>query len=508
MNRISLKNIDQIAFKSKTFVLDSSLKNQLSGSFSFLSEFSKDKIIYGINTGFGPMVQYKVEDDKLEQLQYNLIRSHSCGIGKPLDKTNARSVVLARLNSFLQGSSAVSGGVVDTLVELLNKDVTPEIFEHGGVGASGDLVQLAHLGLNLIGEGHVYVDGVRRPTAEVFKEKGIAPLKLKLRDGLGIINGTSCMTGISAVNLVYANRLLDLSVLASGILNEINNAYDDSFSVQLNAAKQHVGQRKVAEMMRNHLGDSKLIRKREELFSDVLEFNRPQFKNKIQSYYSLRCIPQILGPVYDTLQSAQQVVENELNSVSDNPIIDTEAGNVFHGGNFHGDYISLEMDKVKLVVTKMVMLMERQLNYMMNSKLNEKFPPFLNAGKLGFEFGFQGMQFTATSTTAECQTLSTSMYIHSISNNNDNQDIVSMGTNSAVLARKVIDNGYQVAAIHLMALCHAIDLLEEEEQEKLSSNTKKFHSIIREKLSVFNENDDLNMKMNQMIDLIKESELL
>ena len=189
-----------------------------------------------------------------------------------------------------------------------------------------------------------------------------------------------------------------------------------------------------------------MIRNREELFADESEFNRVEFKNRIQEYYSIRCVPQILGPIVDTLDNVRRVIEHEFNSTNDNPIVVPESENVYHGGNFHGDYVSLEMDKLKIVMTKLSMLMERQLNFLMNDRLNNKFPPFLNAGKLGLNFGFQGLQFTATSTTAENQVLSNSVYVHSIPNNKDNQDIVSMGTNSASMTKQVIDNCFQPIA--------------------------------------------------------------
>jgi histidine ammonia-lyase len=481
MNSISLAHIEQYAFEKKEFLLAEEVLTQVSKSFSFLTNFSKDKIIYGINTGFGPMAQYRIETDKLSSLQYNLIRSHSSGIGKPLNEIYARSVMVARLNSFIQGNSGVSTAVIRQLVLFLNKGIVPEIFEHGSVGASGDLVQLSHLGLNLIGEGYVYENGGRKKTAEVLLKHDIAPLKMELRDGLGLINGTSCMTGIAAINLIYANRLVQWAIAASSMLNEAIEAFDDSFSKELNAVKHHKGQQYVAEEMRNFVKGSGLIRNREELFKDDTALQKTEFERKIQEYYSIRCVPQIIGPIVDTLRYAQEVVENELNSTNDNPIVNPEENNVFHGGNFHGDYISLEMDKVKIVLTKLSMLMERQLNFLMNSKLNGKFPPFLNAGTWGLNFGFQGVQFTATSTTAENQALSNSVYVHSIPNNNDNQDIVSMGTNSAVLAKQVLENSYQVMAIHIMAICQAVDLLEPDEKEKLSDKAKSVYNQIRKK---------------------------
>jgi histidine ammonia-lyase len=505
MTSISLAQIEQYAIDKKEFQLAEDALNHVSKSFNFLTEFSKDKIIYGINTGFGPMAQFRIETDKLNQLQYNLIRSHSSGIGKALDETYARSVMLARLNSFLQGNSGISAGVIQQLVLFLNKGIVPEIFEHGSVGASGDLVQLSHLGLNLIGEGYVYEDGVRQKTADVLARHGIKPLKMELRDGLGLINGTSCMTGIAAVNLIYAQRLVQWAIAASSMLNEIMEAFDDSFSKELNAVKHHKGQQYVAHQMREFLTDSQMIRSREELFKDDKALETREFERKIQEYYSIRCVPQIIGPIVDTINYAQEVIENELNSTNDNPIVRPDEDNVFHGGNFHGDYISLEMDKVKIVLTKLSMLMERQLNFLMNSKLNGKFPPFLNAGTWGLNFGFQGIQFTATSTTAESQALSTSVYIHSIPNNNDNQDIVSMGTNSAVLAKQVLENSYQVMSIHIMAICQAIDLLEADEKERLSPKTKAIYAQIRTKAKFIKEDVPPFESIADVCKLIKET---
>ena len=255
--------------------------------------------------------------------------------------------------------------------------------------------------------------------------------------------------------------------------------------------------------MRQFLNGSRMLRKRDDLYRDANELKRKEFKKKIQEYYSIRCVPQVLGPVFDTIEAAVQVVENEFNSTNDNPVVDMETGNVFHGGNFHGDYISLEMDKLKLVITKLTMLMERQLNFLLNNKLNGKFPPFLNGGTLGLNFGFQGMQFTATSTTAENQTLSNSMYVHSIPNNNDNQDIVSMGTNSALIARTVLDNGFQVMAIHIMAICQAIDLLDAEERDSLSPATRKTFEKIRELTKYRIEDSVPSEEINRVANFLK-----
>jgi histidine ammonia-lyase len=506
-NMLNLSNIESHAINQESFFLGDDIKLKINESFSFLTEFAKDKIVYGINTGFGPMAQFKIDDAQLNALQYNLIRSHSSGTGNVLDDESVRAVMISRINNFLQGNSGVSFEVVEKLVDFFNKGIIPEIYEHGGVGASGDLVQLAHLGLNLIGEGYVRYNGQRRKTDEVLKELSIEPLKLQLRDGLGLINGTSCMTGIAAVNLIYAYRLLNWSIISSAIINEVVEAFDDSMSKGLNSVKLHSGQQYISLKLSSFLAGSRLIKKREELFVDKEVLNQNEFKKKIQEYYSIRCVPQILGPVKETLDFAKMVVENEINSTNDNPIVSLEEKNVFHGGNFHGDYISLEMDKVKMVITKLTMLAERQLNFLLNNKLNDCFPAFLNALVPGFNFGIQGMQFTATSTTAENQMLSNPMYIHSIPNNNDNQDIVSMGTNSAVIARKVIDNGFQVMAIHMIAVCQAIDLLEESKYAKLSPETVKIHNIFRKILPVIKEDVPQYENIKRVTEVLRKTSI-
>lgn len=488
-NFLELKDFQKIIIENEKIELDESLLSRVDKSFQFLKEFSKNKVIYGVNTGFGPMAQFKISDEDTHQLQYNLIRSHSSGIGNPLPAEEVKACMLARLNTLSLGNSGVHQSVIYLLQELINRDIIPLIFEHGGVGASGDLVQLAHLALVLIGEGEVFYKGERKSTKEVFETESLEPIKVEIREGLALMNGTSVMSGIGIVNAYKANQLTDISLRLSCAINEIVQAYDDHLSEALNGTKRHYGQQKVAEKMRAHLADSKLIRKREDHLYTHFEEQEKVFKEKVQEYYSLRCVPQILGPVLDTLEYTEKVLENEINSANDNPIINVEDQHVYHGGNFHGDYISLEMDKLKIVVTKLTMLAERQLNYLLNAKINEILPPFVNLGKLGFNFGMQGVQFTATSTTAESQMLSNSMYVHSIPNNNDNQDIVSMGTNAAVICRKVIENAFEVLAIEAITIIQAVEYLGF--QDKVSSSTKELYDDIRKIIPAFS--DDMVM---------------
>lgn len=498
---LTINDFASVIFNNEAITLDDLLVNRVEKSFNFLKSFSANKVIYGVNTGFGPMAQYRIKPENQLQLQYNLIRSHSSGTGNPLSPIHVKAAILARLNTLALGKSGVNMTVISLMKELINRDITPLIFAHGGVGASGDLVQLAHLALILIGEGEVFYKGERRSTQEVFKIEDLQPIDVKIREGLALMNGTSVMTGIGIVNALLTDKLVDFSLQASCMINEIVQAYDDHLSQELNNTKLHNGQQVVAEKMRNHLKNSQLTRNRQEhLYSG--ENTEEIFKEKVQEYYSIRCVPQILGPIYDTVLSVKDILEKEINSVNDNPVIDVETEQVYHGGNFHGDYVSLEMDKLKLVVTKISMLAERQLNYLLNSKINEILPPFVNLGKLGFNFGMQGVQFTATSTTAENQALSTSMYIHSIPNNNDNQDIVSMGTNAAVMCSNVIENTFEVLAIELITIIQAIDALNY--QDKLSSSSKKLYDEIRNIVPVFVEDMVMYPYVNKVKEFLKK----
>ncbi|KAA5533587.1 aromatic amino acid lyase [Taibaiella lutea] len=452
---LELETLEQIVLQKETVSLNASALDAVNDCFDFLEAFAQDKLIYGINTGFGPMAQYRIEDKERIQLQLNLIRSHSSGMGQLLSPLQARATMLARLNTMMRAYSGIHTDVVKLMAELINHEAYPCIYQHGGVGASGDLVQLAHLALGLIGEGHFQFRGEIVKASVVYETLKLKPLQVRIREGLAMLNGTSSMTGIGAINVVHARKLLTGQILFSLMVNEIMEAYDDHFSEELNGVKLHKGQQRVAKAMRVISNKSQLLRKRHEYLYDK-KVTESVLEDKVQEYYSLRCVPQILGPVYDTIEYSAKIITQELNSVNDNPVIDYKNKNIFHGGNFHGDYVSLEMDKLKIAVTKLGMLADRQLNFLLNPSLNKKLPAFINAGVLGLNFGVQGMQYPAVSNVAENQTLSNPMYIHSIPNNNDNQDIVSMGTNAALICSKVIENTFEILSVHALAIIQAI----------------------------------------------------
>lgn len=484
--KISADDFYKVLINNLQLDLDDDALKKVYRSFYFLKEFTREKLIYGINTGFGPMAQYRIDHDDQMKLQYNLIRSHCSGSGNPIPEIDCKAVLLARLNTLLQGYAGIHPDVLVLIRDLINKNISPVIYEHGGLGASGDLVQLAHLALCLIGEGEVYYKGEIHSCKEVFAKEKLQPMEIHIREGLALMNGTSAMSGIGVLNVIYAENLVNWSILASATIMEIVKSFDDHYSTPLNEVKHHYGQNRVSQALQNTLKDSCLVKKREEHHYNQ-KVDVDVLVEKMQEYYSIRCVPQIAGPIVDTISYAKEVLINEINSANDNPIVDWERKNVYHGGNFHGDYVALEMDKLKIAITKLSMLAERQLNFLMNDKLNNILPPFVNHGKLGLNLGMQGVQFTATSTTAENQTLSNPMYVHSIPSNNDNQDVVSMGTNAALICKKVILNTYEVLAIEWMTILQAIDYLKIGDQ--LSERSKKAYTELRKVFPCFSEDN-------------------
>jgi histidine ammonia-lyase len=501
-------NIEDIA----TIVKDSGVKVAVSAKSlkevvqckRFLDDNIKGKIVYGINTGFGPMASRAIGEKQLLQLQKNLIRSHSTGIGQPIKEGYVLAAMVIRLNMLAKGHSGVSTALLLRLRDFINHRIIPVVPEHGAVGTSGDLVQLAHIALALIGEGEVFYKGERKRTADVLKKLKIGEYELEPKEGLALINGTAVMTGIMAINCLNAKKILDLEIRTGGLALELVKAFKDSFSEKIHALRPHDGQVYVAETLRKILHTSKLLRNREQYHNNekIDERGVCEMSECIQEVYSFRCISQILGPVHETLTSVWKTVETEMNSVTDNPIIDWKNKKFLHGGNFHGDYISFAADRLKISIVKLTMLSERRTNFFLHEAINKIFPPFLNMHTPGLTLGLQGLQFVATSTTAQSQTLAFPQYIHSISTNADNQDVVSMGTDSSLLAAKVIDNAYAVVAIELAALSQAVDILEC--KKELSSSGLEVFKLTRKDLPVVHEDRVISEEMNTLVDHLKE----
>ncbi|MES2135189.1 MAG: aromatic amino acid ammonia-lyase [Patescibacteria group bacterium] len=470
---------------------------------AFLKGEVGKKVIYGITTGFGPMASHIIGKNQLVELQYNLIRSHAVGAGDPIPQAFVVAAMVDRANTFLKGYSGVSEGVIEQIIGFINHRIIPIVPEHGAVGTSGDLVQLAHIALALIGEGEVFYKGVRMSSSVALKKVKMKALKLGPKEGLALINGTSVMTGIAALLIVEARHLVDLATRSGAIALELVNGLNDAFSDMLHSVRPHKGQREIAKRLRELLKDSELMTDRKMLQSKVNVIDNVYVTpESIQEVYSFRCIPQILGPILDISEKVYGEVSVELNSVTDNPIIDLKEKIFLHGGNFHGDYIATAVDQMKIGIVKMTILSERRVNFFLNRNVNQTFPPFLNLAQPGLTLALQGLQFVATSTTAQSQSLAYPHSLHSISTNADNQDVVSMGTDAALLAYKTIENAYIVLAIELITLAQAVDLIHA--AEKLSPESKELYKFIRSHFAVVQEDRSFTTELNVLKEKIQK----
>ncbi len=471
----------------------------------FLEEELSKRIIYGVNTGFGPMASHIINTEQVEKLQENLIRSHAVGMGDPIDSRYVLAAMIIRLNTLVRGYSGASEELIRHLQKFINHRITPIVPEHGAVGTSGDLVQLAHIALALMGQGNILYRGKNQPAAQALQELGISPYKLKAKEGLALINGTSAMSGVAALNCLQAHRLMSLAIRSGAYALELVHGHRDAIAEKLQEVRPHRGQIAVAQTLRATLVSSQMLHDRSSNHDMDIPEDVKEISSVVQEIYSFRCIPQILGPVYEATCNAKKVVEVEINSSSDNPIVDVEGRTFLHGGNFHGDYISLAMDYLKMAFIKLAMLSERRINFFLHEKLNNFFPPFLNLETPGLTLGLQGLQFVATSTTSQSQTLAFPQYVHSIPTNGDNQDVVSMGMEAALFCAKVIENAYIVLAIEFIVLAQATDF-RKTSYDKLSNSSKHLYEGVRSVFPKVTEDRVLIDELPRVVDFLKSDQ--
>jgi histidine ammonia-lyase len=471
---------------------------------------SENKVIYGITTGCGPMCNRLIPPKKAEEFQKNLIRSHSSGIGDYFSSDIVRAIMLVRANSLANGCSAIRLETLETLIEFINKHIHPCIPEMGSVGASGDLVPLSHMALALMGEGKVEYEGKIMDTSSLLNSLGLNKVDLSYKEGLALINGTSAMTGIGALCIYYAERLLKVAEIAAALCIEVLGSISEPFDEELHLAKPHEGQIIAAKNIRSLIKGSGLI-KSPETIQEVLhnEINNSsgvyKSKNEIQDGYSVRCTPQVLGAVMDTIEFVKKIVETEMNSVSDNPLIFVNVEKAIHGGNFHGQHISMAMDYLGIALTEMGTISERRLARLLDEKLNKGLPPFLSNNEAGLQNGFMGIQYVSTSLVAENRVLASPVSIESITTNANNQDIVSMGTIAARKAMRILKNVEYILAVELICAAQAAELVG---HEKLGIGTEKAYEIIRKYVKPLNEDRSFREDIETVARLIHGNELL
>ncbi|WP_407698931.1 tyrosine 2,3-aminomutase [Streptomyces katsurahamanus] len=417
--------------------------------------------VYGVTTGYGEMIYMLVPTSKEVELQTNLVRSHSAGVGPLFAEDEARAVVAARLNALARGYSAVRPELLERLALYLNLGIVPAIPEIGSLGASGDLAPLAHVATTLIGEGYVLRDGVRTETGTVLREHGIEPLQLRFKEGLALINGTSAMTGVGSLVVGRAFEQVRQAEIVTALVLEALQGSTSPFQAEgHDLARPHQGQMDTAANMRALLSGSGLALDHSELRRQAQEQKTGEGVDRTEVYlqkaYTLRAIPQVVGAVRDTLYHARQKLEIELNSSNDNPLF-FEGKEIFHGANFHGQPIAFAMDYVTIALTQLGVFSERRTNRLLNRHLSDGLPEFLVQGDPGLNSGFAGAQYPATALVAENRTIGPAS-IQSVPSNGDNQDVVSMGLIAARNARRVLANNTRILAVETLAAAQAVDL--------------------------------------------------
>ena len=405
---------------------------------------TQGRTVYGVNTGFGKLSDVSIDRGDLIQLQLNLVRSHSCGLGDPLSEPEARAMLLLRANVLASGFSGARALVIDTLVAMLEKGVTPVIPEKGSVGASGDLAPLAHLALAAIGEGEVFYEGERLPAANALQHAQIAPLQLEVKEGLALLNGTQAMGAVGALALHRAERLIRLADVAGAMSLESLKGTPVAFDERIHAARPHPGQLAVAAHLRELLQDSEI--RQSHLVGDP----------RVQDAYSLRCMPQVHGAIRTALDHAKQVVEIESGSATDNPLVFSETGEVLSGGNFHGAPLALVFDYAAIALTDLISITERRIDRLINPDSNEGLPPFLTAHP-GISSGFMMLQVTAVALLNEAKVLAHPASIDNVPTDGGKEDHVSMGMTSATKLRAIVTLAEMATAIELMAGAQALE---------------------------------------------------
>ena len=459
---LSLEKLSKVARDHIPVKLSPSVIDRVNLSRVKLEEFvAANRVIYGVNTSMGGFVNWLVSTEKAENLQMNLINAVATNVGSYLDFTSVRAIMLARITSLSRGNSGISLENLDKYIAVYNTGIVPCVPQKGSLGTSGDLGPLASIALCCVGQWRVFYRNKEMLAAEALRIAGIEPMRLSYKEGLALINGTSGMVGLATLAVDATKRLLDLYVDISALSIETLHGKLKPFDPRVHRLKPHRGQQKIAEAIFNILTqshmvvDEKLI---ENELASQLEGEVCASEHHIEDAYSIRCTPQILGPIYDALSYISQTVENELNSSNDNPLIVPEEKDIFHNGHFHGQYVAMVMDHLNIALTTMINISNSRIDRFLDCSHSNGLPPFLCSVDPGLRLGLMGGQFMTASVTAETRTLCTPISIQSLTSTADFQDIVSFGFVAARRAHEVLENTAYVVAFELLCACQAAEI--------------------------------------------------
>ena len=451
---------------------------------------NEGRVVYGVSTGFGKLADVHVGQDQITPLQHNLVRSHASAVGDPLREEEARALMVLRANVLAKGLSGVRPVLVERLCDMLNHHIHPVIPCRGSVGASGDLAPLAHLALVLIGEGEVFSESTRITGREAFEAIGTRPLELQAKEGLALLNGTQATLATGLVNWHRAGRLVDLADLAGAMSLEALKGSPVAFDARIHQARPHPGQLAVAERLSRFLRES-------EIRQSHIDCGR------IQDAYSLRCIPQVHGPVRECLEYVRSVAAIEINSATDNPLVFAEAGDVLSGGNFHGQALGLAFDFLTTSLAVLANISERRIERLLNPEYGD-LPAFL-ADNPGLNSGFMIAQVVAAALASENKVLSHPASVDSIPTSGNREDHVPMAMGAALKLRQVVANLEKILAIEFLCAAQGIDYLR---PLKAGANVEAAYQHIRRSIPHVSVDRVLSTDIERMIGIMSEEQFI
>ena len=495
---LTIEDVASVARQNVKVEIPKKTKDKVRRCRRFLERLVKEKrVVYGVTTGFGALANISVPSKDMKKLQSNLIRSHSTGVGKPVDRDIVRAMMLLRVNTLAKGNSGIRLETLETLVEMLNKGVHPIIPEKGSVGASGDLAPLSHMTLVLMGEGRAEYQGRLMSGRKAMEKAGIRPVKLGVKEGVALNNGTQFMTAIAALAIYDAERLVEAAEVAAALSLEALGGISDAFDERIHRARPHEGQIATAQNIRLLTAGSKLITSGEKAAE---EGKYPQ------DPYCLRCTPQILGAVRDVLAYVRRVIETEINSATDNPLVFAEDELCLSGGNFHGQPVALAMDVLGTALATVGNIAERRIARLIDENLSRGLPAFLisEKAKKGVQSGFMAVQYTAAALASENKVLAHPASVDSIPTSANFEDFVSMGSAAARKAVEILHNVEYIVAIELLCAAQGADF---RGPNKLGKGTKAAYSLIRKRVAPLKEDRVMHKDIEAVRQLIRSGEL-
>lgn len=491
--KLTLEDLVNVTRKGYQVEISESAYEKIARARKLVDTYVEEKrVSYGITTGFGKFCDTVISKEETGELQKNLIMSHACGVGNPLPIDVVRGIMLLRVVNLTKGYSGARKVTVDTLVEMINKGVTPFIPEKGSLGASGDLAPLAHMVLVMLGLGKAFYKGELLDGKEAMEKAGVAILpELSSKEGLALINGTQVMTSVGAHATYDAINLMKHLDLAGALTIEALNGITCAFDPRVHEIRGHQGQIRTAENFRKMLAGSGNTTKQGDL--------------RVQDPYVLRCIPQIHGASKDALEYLRYKVETEMDAVTDNPIIFVDTDDVISGGNFHGQPMALVFDYLGIAISEMANVSERRIERLVNPNLNYGLPAFLVENG-GVNSGFMIVQYAAAAVVSENKVLAHPASVDSIPSSANQEDHVSMGTIAARKAGEILRNARKVIAMELLCACQGVDL--RKAQDKLGVGTKDAYKLVREIVSYYDKDRVMNLDINAVEDLIESNKVI